>query len=121
GNGDRVVDPQPFAAPPVCDDELRNDPVTEYEHVLEASDFLPSAADGRAAQTPHRAGVPQIEVELLLVEQHERRGDDDLPVADFGDGQGQEALRLVLAQHDEPDRSTAVAIEHDVDRVSEVD
>ena len=69
----------------------------------------------------HPVGLLAIEADLREVEQHERREDLDLVVADGGDGEREETVRLVAAEDVEAERAAVLAVDDQVDRPSDVD
>src|SRR5262249_37435026 len=89
--------------------------VPREENVAQRPDALLLPHHRLATQSLQRERADAVKVELVLLEQHERRVDGEAVVADRRRRQRQEAMHLVPAEHVETDHAQVLAVEEQVD------
>src|SRR5436190_9132440 len=112
---DGVVEGDPALAALPADEEPFEDAAAADHDVLEDALRLTPPYDRRSAQRGHRQRACPVEGELVLLEEDERRADDDLPAGDGRGRQRQESVHLVAAQHVEADGPKLVPVQKQVD------
>ena len=98
------------SSPPAVDDD-----------VPESAEVSALALHGTPAQRAQGERLRAVEVELVVLEENERREDRDLVVAHGRSRQRQEPVHLVAAENVEADRAQRVAVEQQVDGAPKLD
>jgi hypothetical protein len=98
--------------------------------------MLPSGSSTRVVQAPQPALAPldrkpaqrgeadrplAVEARVLVVDEHERRLDEQLAVAEDRRREGQETTPLVAAENVQAEDTPALGVEEQVDRSAELD
>src|SRR5512133_1120202 len=99
-----------------------DNPPARFQHnVSQQPDLSSCSGDGSPAQRAECESAGAVEVELVLLEQHEWGVDRERAARDRGRRQRQEPVHFVAAAHVEADGAQSRAVEQQVDRPAELD